>query len=290
MIKMIIINGLVLGGMYAILAIGFSLVFGVGRILNMAHTAFYMVTAFLIYVAANIFNFPRLPAAILSILIVGLFAMMCYKLLFDRVKEHETAIMIIGIALAMLFQEVLLLIFGGHYSGIKPFIAGFVTITGVSVTYQQLLAIAATIATLAGIWILLKKTTLGLAVRSISQDREIANLMGINVGWICMVTFGISACLAGVAGVVIAPIFMVHPLMWVNPLIITLAAIVLGGMGSIKGGVIAAFILGYAETTVIFVVPEGSFLRGAVSMAIMIPALLLRPEGLFGVVFEEELL
>jgi branched-chain amino acid transport system permease protein len=290
MLKMLIINGLVLGGMYAMLAIGFSLVFGVARILNMGHTAFYMVTAFLIYIGSRILKLPFLPSVGFSILIVGILGIGCYQLLFDRVKEHETAIIIISIAVAMLFQEILLLIFGGQYNGIPPFFSGFVRMWGINITYQHLLAIGATVVTLVGIWFLLTKTKLGIKIRCVSQDKEIANLMGINVGWICTLTMGISALLAGIASAIIAPIFMVHPLMWVNPLIITLAAVVLGGLGSIKGGAIAAFLLGFAETIVIFLFPQGSFLRGAISLSTMIAVLLVRPQGLFGIVFEEELL
>jgi branched-chain amino acid transport system permease protein len=114
--------------------------------------------------------------------------------------------------------------------------------------------------------------------------------MGLDVARICKITIGISTCLAGVASVMIAPIFMVHPLMWVSPLIITLAAVVLGGLGSIKGGAIGAFILGFAETTVVFIIPAASFLRGAISISVMILVLLFRPQGLFGIIFEEELL
>jgi len=91
-----------------------------------------------------------------------------------------------------------------------------------------------------------------------------------------------------VAGAVVAPLYMVQPYMWMHPLIMVLAAVVLGGLGSAKGSVIAALILGFAETLVIFLVPGGSFLRGAISLCVMVVVLMLRPEGLFGVVFEEE--
>ncbi|MGD0916628.1 MAG: branched-chain amino acid ABC transporter permease, partial [Thermodesulfobacteriota bacterium] len=132
MLEMIIINGLVLGGIYALLAVGFSLAFGVARILNMGHTAFYMITAFIVYIAHRWLTVPLLPAVCFSILITGILGMGCYQLLFDRVKEHETAIVIISIALAMLFQEILLLIFGGHHRGIPPFLSGFATIAGIN--------------------------------------------------------------------------------------------------------------------------------------------------------------
>jgi len=287
-IESILIIGLVNGGTYAILAVGFSLIFGVARILNVAHTAFYMITAFLIYIATGILGFPIYPSVILAILITSLWGMVSYKLFFDRIKEHETAVMIIAIALAMLFQEIFLIAFGAPFNRIAPFIPGFLEIAGIRVLFQHIIAVGISLITLFCLWILLSKTKLGIKIRAIAQDREIANLMGINVGWVCMTTMGISVVLAGVSAAAVAPILGVNPYMWIHPLIIVLAAVVLGGLGSIKGSIAAAFILGFAETTVVFLIPGGAFLRGAVSLSIMVIVLLVRPEGLFGVFFEEE--
>lgn len=288
MFEMILVNGLVSGGIYALLAVGFSLIFGVAKILNMAHTSFYMMAAFLIFIATTMLRFPLLPSASLAIIITYFIGVFFYRLLFDRIKEHETAVLIISVALAMIFQEVLLLAFGSHYRRVAPLVPGFAEIVGIRITHQHLFAIGASVALLIGMWILLSRTKLGSAIRAVAQDREIANLMGVNVSRICMITMGISAGLAGVAGAIIAPIFPVNPYMWVSPLVIVLAVVVLGGLGSIKGSIIGAFILGFTETAVIFLVPSGSFLRGAVSLTIMIIVLLIRPEGLFGVAFEEE--
>lgn len=288
MLEMILINGLVSGGAYAVLAVGFSLIFGVAKILNMAHTAFYMIAAFLLYVGTMMLGLPLIFSGILAILIAGLVAMICYKLFFDRIKEQGTAVMIISIALALLFQEVFLLGFSGQYRRVPSFVPGATEIAGVSITYQHLFAIGISFVIIACVWVLLSKTRLGNAIRSVAQDREIANLMGIDVSRICLIVMGISGMLAGIAAVVVAPIFMVHPLMWVHPLVIVLAAVVLGGLESIKGSVIAAFILGFAETAVIYLIPGGGFLRGAVSLSVMVVVLMVRPEGLFGVLFEEE--
>ncbi len=284
----ILINGFVSGGVYAILAIGFSLIFGVAKILNMAHTAFYMATAFLLIVTTKFLGIPFLVAIPLSIFITGLLGIVCYKLCFDRVKVHQTAVMIISVAIALLFQEILLITFGGHYQRVPPFIPGFVGIAGVRVLNQHFFTAGASLFTLIGVWFLLSKTKLGEAIRAVDQDSEIANVMGIDVSKKSMQVMGISVVLAAVAGAVIAPVIMVQPLMWMNPLVIVLSAVVLGGLGSIKGSAIAAFILGYAETLVVFLVPGGSFLRGAVSLTVMVVVLLVRPEGLFGVAFEEE--
>ena len=209
----IVINGLLSGGIFAVLAVGFSLSFGVARILNMSHTAFYMLGAFLLFLSSSLQGIPLFPSALMSILITGLAGVFCYRILFDRIKEQETAVMIISIALALIFQEVLLLSFGGDYHRVPPFIPGFIKIIGTRVLYQQFFAIGAVIAALTCLWLILSKTNTGLAIRAVAQDRETANLMGIDVTRLCMITMGISITLAGIAGVVIAPIYMVHPLM-----------------------------------------------------------------------------
>jgi branched-chain amino acid transport system permease protein len=288
MLVSILINGLVSGGVYAILAIGFSLIFGVAKILNMAHTAFYMVACFLILGITRLFGISLPLAAVIAILFTGLLGMVIYRLCFDRVKVHETAVMIISVAVAMLIEEIFLLSFGAQFQRVPPFVPGYFEISGVRVLNQHFFTAGASIVTLVGVWLLLSKTKLGMAIRAVDQDHEIANVMGIDVTKTSTQVMGISVVLAGIAGAVIAPTIMISPLMWTNPLVVVLSAVVLGGLGSIKGSAIAAFILGYAETFVVFLVPDGSFLRGAVSLTAMVLVLLIRPEGLFGVAFEEE--
>lgn len=288
MITDILFNGLVAGGMYAILAIGFALIFSVARIINMAHTAFYMIAAFLIYLGITTLNFGLWPSLIPAIIITGIIGVICFKVFFDRVKQHESAVMIISIAIAMLLQEILLMIFGGTYRSIPSFIEGFVEIGGTRISSQQLFAVGSTAIILVGLWLWLSKTKIGNAIRAVAQDPETANLMGITVSHIYVIVMAVSAGLAGIAGVVMAPVHMISPLMWGHPIVIVLASIVLGGMGSLGGSVIGALILGYVETLVVFLVPGGSFMGGAVSLAIMVLVLLVRPEGLFGVFFEEE--
>jgi branched-chain amino acid transport system permease protein len=288
MVADILVNGLAASSMYALLAIGFALIFSVAKIINMAHTAFYMVAAFLIFIGTKMLNFGMPLSIIAAIGITILISILMFKLFLDRVKEHETAVMIITIALAMLAQEVLLLKFGGAYRGVSPFFEGFAEIAGTRVSYQRLFAIATTIIVLIALWLWLSKTTIGQAIRAVAQDPEIANLMGINVSNIYLIVMAVSAGLAAVAAAVMAPINLVHPLMWGHPIAIILAAVVLGGLGSLGGSVLGAFILGYVETIVTFALPGGSFLGGAASLCIMVLVLLIRPEGLFGVFFEEE--
>jgi branched-chain amino acid transport system permease protein len=159
---------------------------------------------------------------------------------------------------------------------------------GVKVFYQQLLTFCVALLIMVVLWVLLTKTKLGLAIRSTAQDREVANLMGINEARVAMITMGVSVGLAALTGAVVVPLAILEPHMWMGPLIMMMAVVVLGGLGSIKGSFIGAYILGFAEAMVVFLAPMGAFLKGSVALSIMIVVLLIRPEGLFGVSFEEE--
>lgn len=288
MIEGIIINGLISSGVYALLAIGFSLIFGAARIINLTHTAFYMLAAYLIYTLTSSFDLNPVLSIIISIVAVTIIGVLVYKFIIERVRAHEATVLIVTIALAVIIQEAVLLAFGGHFRGVSSLISGYATILGVKVTYQYLLTFGAVFIILFGTWALLMKTRLGIAIRATAQDRAIANLMGINVARIGMITMAIAVALAAIAGALVAPLFTLTPYMWMHPLVMVLAVVVLGGLGSIKGSFVGALILGFTETLVVFLVPMGAFLKGAVALAIMLVIILIRPEGLFGVSFEEE--
>lgn len=288
MIEGIIITGLISSGVYALLAIGFSLIFGAARIINLTHTAFYMLAAYLIFTFTKSFDLNPVLSIIISIVAVTIIGVLVYKFVIERVRAHEATVLIVTIALAIVIQEVVLLAFGGHFRGVSSLISGYTTILGVKVTYQYLLTFGTVSIILFGTWALLMKTKLGIAIRATAQDRAIANLMGINVARIGMITMAIAVALAAIAGALVAPLFTLTPYMWLHPLVMVLAVVVLGGLGSIKGSFVGALILGFTETLVVFLVPMGAFLKGAVALAIMLVIILIRPEGLFGVSFEEE--
>jgi len=288
MFQDILVTGLINGGVYALLAVGFSLIFGVARIVNIAHTAFYMLAAYCFYWLLVKTGLGVPLAAVISVLAVVAVSVLCYKLVIEPVREHESAVLIATIALALIFQELMLFSFGGNFLGIPSTLEGTVSIIGVTITYQRLLILVVAAAMLAGIWWLLYHSRLGLAIRATANDLEVASLMGMNVNRVAMATVAISVALAAIAGVVVAPVFVVDPFMWLGPLVTMLAIVVLGGLGSLKGSLIGALIIGYVEAITVFALPQGSFLKGAVALSIMVIVLLVRPEGLFGVAFEEE--
>jgi branched-chain amino acid transport system permease protein len=284
----ILITGVITGSMLALLAISFSLIFGVARIVNIAHTAFYMVAAYCIFSLSGKIGFNPVMGMLIAVVVVTVFGLLAYKFLIDPIREHEAAVLIATIALAMIFQEAIMLIYTGDYRTVSALIEGYFIVTGVKVFYQQMLTFGVVLALLVVLWFLLMKTKLGLAIRSTAEDREVANLMGMNESRLAMITMGISVALAGFTGAVLAPLTVLSPFMWMEPLIIMMAVVVLGGLGSIKGSFVAAYILGFTEALVVFMIPKGAFLKGSVALTIMILVLLLRPEGLFGISFEEE--
>ncbi|MDH4189098.1 MAG: branched-chain amino acid ABC transporter permease [Betaproteobacteria bacterium] len=288
MFEDILVTGLINGGVYALLAVGFSLVFGVARIVNIAHTAFYMLAAYCFYALLVKAHFGFALAGLTAVVAVVALSVLSYKLVIEPVREHESAVLIATIALALIFQELMLFSFGGNFLGIPSTLEGTVTVIGVKIAYQRLLILAVAALMLGATWALLYRTRLGLAIRATANDLEVANLMGMNVQRVAMATVAISVALAAIAGVVVAPVFVVDPFMWLSPLVTMLAIVVLGGLGSMKGSLIGAFIIGYVEAITVFALPQGSFLKGAVALSIMVIVLLVRPEGLFGVSFEEE--
>jgi branched-chain amino acid transport system permease protein len=167
-------------------------------------------------------------------------------------------------------------------------VEGVVAILGVRVPYQRLLILAVAGGMLASTWVLLYRTRLGLAIRATANDLEVAGLMGMNVHRVAMITVAMSVALAAIAGVAVAPVFVVDPFMWLAPQITVLAVVVLGGLGSLHGSLIGALIIGYVEAITVFAVPQGAFLKGVVALTVMVVVLMVRPEGLFGVAFEEE--
>ena len=288
MFQDILVTGLVNGSAYALLAIGFSLIFGVARIVNIAHTAFYMLAAYCLYALLVRGGLGVPLSGVLAVASVTLLSVVCYRLVIEPVRQHEAAVLIATIALALIFQETMLRIFGGNYLGVPSAIEGMANVFGMGIPWQRLLILIIAGAMLAATWFLLYRTRLGLAIRATANDLEVANLMGMDVHRVAMVTVAISVALAAIAGVVVAPVFVVDPFMWLAPLVTVLSVVVLGGLGSIYGSVVGALVIGYVEAITVFALPQGAFLKGAMALSIMVIVLLFRPEGLFGVAFEEE--
>jgi branched-chain amino acid transport system permease protein len=277
LIEEIVISSLILGGLYALLSLGFSLIRGVAKIMNFAHGAFYMLTGYLIFQAL----FLGLGLAIvISLVLIVLISLVVYKLIIGPLREKEAEAALVTLSLTLLIQELVKLIWGPDFKSIPYLISGFVTVLGVRVVSQKILALFAAIICVSILFIFIKKTKTGKATRAISQNLEVARLLGINVSRVLMVSMGISALLAGIAAVFFTPLAILSPTEWVV-LLQFFPVVVLGGLGSLKGSAIASFIIAFIEKTVEFTI-GGGYLMQTVTFGIMLLVLFIKPSGLFG--------
>lgn len=288
MVQQLIVFTLVKGGIYALLAVGFSLIFGVARLINLAHTAFYMLAAFGIWYFSRQLGLGIIESAIIAVVIATLLGLLSYRFVIDRIREHHAAVLLVTLALAIFFEQLMLILFKGTYRTIPSYVGGFVEILGIRVSGQYLLTISIVAVMIIAVWLVLSKTKLGIAIRAVANDSEIANLMGISISRILLITMGIATFLGAVAGVTMAPSVIINPSLWNSPLVTMMVIVVLGGLGSIKGSVIGAFIIGFVETLVTLTLAGGAYLSMTFVLLAMVIVLVVRPGGLFGIMFEEE--
>lgn len=287
-LQQILITGVLQGAIYALLALGFSLIYGAARIINLTHTAFFMVAAYFIFIFFETLGINLLASIAIAVVLTTAISTLLYKGLIERIQEHEEPVLLITIALALVLQQVVLMVYGAVFRGIHSYIPGYVELLSIRVSNQHWLTLIVLLACMGAVSVFLYRSRVGLAIRVTAQDKEIANLMGINVGRMCMIAVAVGTALAAIAGAMVAPIAIVEPRMWVHPLTMVLAVVILGGLGSIKGSIIGALILGITESAVVNILPMGAYVKGSFALAIMLIVLLIRPEGLFGVSFEEE--
>ena len=190
MIASIIILTLVNGSVYALLAAGMSLLFGVGRIINLAHTAFFVLAGYSMYYFMRDLAWGAFPSIVITLVGVTLVGILAYRFLINRVRQHQQVILLITVALAMVIQEVLLALFGEYYRSSPDLISGVTVIFGNRVENQYLLIIGVVVVIIIGLWLLLARTKLGTAIRATANDAEIASVMGINVSRTLMITMG----------------------------------------------------------------------------------------------------
>ena len=276
----ILIYGAVTSAIYAMLAVGFTLIFGVARVLNLAHGSFYALGAYGAYVFASIFGLPLWLAAILSIITVAIFGLFVERVLIRPLRHSQLGVLMISLAVALVVEQALFLTFGSEYRNVPAFIDMKLNIGGVDVAGQRILTLLVAIVAIGSLYLFIQRTRLGSAILAISQDPDAAKYMGIPSDKIFSLVMAISASLAALAGIMAGPFLSVQPSMHLLPIVKAFAIVVVGGLGSIPGSIAAAFLLGYAETIVAYLV-SGSWTE-IVSVLATLLMLVFRPAGIFG--------
>jgi branched-chain amino acid transport system permease protein len=275
----ILIFGAVVSGIWALVASGFSLIFGVSRILNFAHGTFFVLSAYaaiyLINTGLNLY-----AACLAGILVSGLAGVTVLALIY-KIREHEVMVIIVTLAIALLAEQLLLVSFGQHGMSITPFLSGFQKIGGLRVTNIRMLSFIVAILTLVLLEVFINKTKTGKMIIATSEDVEAAMLVGIDVDRMYVITMFLSAILAGIAGIFYAQIFAITPEVSLKALIYAFAIVILGGLGSLRGSIVASFIIGY--TVVATITFLGARWSEFVMLLAIIVILIVKPTGLFGV-------
>ena len=284
-----LINGLTIGGVYALIAVGYTMVYGIIELINFAHGEIYMLGAFLALTFVTVLKLPFAVAILLSVIICSIFGVVLEFVAYRPLrKAPRLAALITAIGASLFLQNIALMIWGGRLKtfpeGILPFYIDDPIITAfkdVKITYLQYNIFFITILLMLCLHILITRTRIGTAMRASAQDKVTAALMGINVNRVISFTFAVGSALGAVAGVIVGIYYnAVFPMMGYTAGVKAFAAAVLGGIGNVPGAMFGGFVLGIAEAFGAGYLSSGY--RDGIAYAIMILVIIFRPTGLLG--------
>ena len=274
------VNGLVIGTMYALMAIGFTLVFGIMRVVNFAHGEFYMIGSFIAFFTYAQWQLPFVVTILAAVLLVGIVGALVEWALIRPLRGDELTGMIATLGISVVIQNTALMYFGSSPRPMPDVISGLVRVGPAVFSWSRIFVIIAAALVIGAFWLFMQKSRTGRAMRAVAQDREAALIQGIDVEKIFPLAFGISVALAAVAGAMMAPVFSVSPFVGVTPMLKAFIVVILGGLGSIPGAVLGGLLLGMIESFGATLL--GAMVADMLQLALVIAILLLRPSGLMG--------
>ena len=284
MIPEIIIFGTVNGAVLSLLAVGLSLVYGVGGVMNLGHGGFYLISGYIFYwvvVKAGLGLLMGIIIVLISALLIGAIS---YLLFIKPLMHSPIGVLMITFAIAFFLQAlVLVIVIVSHPLLMDPLIEGSITVWGITFGTQNILIIILSLVIVALVALFIAKSKLGKSIRAVAQDKEAAMLMGINADRILMYVVMLSSLLAGAAAILNVPREYISPYVGWTILIESFAVVVLGGLGSLPGSVVGSFILGYATSFINFVNHgEWGGFSALIPGIVIVVTLVLRPYGIFG--------
>jgi branched-chain amino acid transport system permease protein len=274
--------GLINGSFYAMLSLGLAIIFGMLQIINFAHGAQYMLGAFVGYLLLTYLGIGYWPALILVPVLVGLFGMVIERLAISRLYGVDPLYgLLFTFGLALLLEGVFRYYYGvsGNPYSVPALLSGGTNLGFMFLPIYRGWVVVASLIVCFGTWALIEKTRLGSYLRAATENPRLVQAFGVNVPLLLTLTYGLGSALAGLAGILAAPVYQVSPLMGSDLIIVVFAVVVVGGMGSILGAIVTGYTLGLAEGLTKVFYPEASNLVIFVIMAVV---LLVRPAGLFG--------
>ncbi len=277
----IVIYGIVNSVSLALMALGFSLVYGVSRLPNFAHGALYVLTGYIAWLLIHRAHLSYPLSILLSLLFVGLIGAAMYQLILVRVRGMPISEIIASYAIGSAILEGLR--WGGLKGGtfiLRPFIEGSIQISGIPVDFQRIIVVLGGAVLVGLLWLFVNKTKLGLALTGMAQDERAALTLGIDSDRMAVVAMGLGSVLAGAAALILLPLGNIVVEAGYNVLVMAVAVCIVGGLGSWTGAVLAAFLIGFAQ--ILTVSYFGTNYQIVVALCAIIISLILRPSGLFG--------
>lgn len=273
-----LIDSLVLGSIYALMAIGFTLIFGIMNIVNLAHGELFVFGAFtaITLTTAGVNYFL---AIMLAMVVTAVLGFLLQKGIFERLGKDEVRTMLASIGLSIFLQSLALKIFGPEYHVITVS-TGTIKLGSISITYQRLGIVLIAVVLVIVLNLLVRYTWFGRAMRAVAQYPEMASVMGVNSRSIYALTFMLSAALAGAAGALLAGLFSVSATSGFIPATKAFIITIFGGVGSVPGAIVGAFVLGIAENLTAGYVSQA--FSSLIAFVILVVVLLVRPNGIFG--------
>jgi branched-chain amino acid transport system permease protein len=277
-----LINGITQGGIYALIALGFTIIFGTLRLVTFAHGEVFMMGAFIGYTSMKYLHGSLLIALFSAILFSGLIGILIERIAFHflrRAPHHSSLLITIGFSILLI--NVAQLLWGPETQSISGLKYGDFQLFGIYISYTQVIVLAVTLILLAIIRVLIYRTKMGRTIRATAQDFEAAYAMGVNIDLVFMMTFALGSLLGGIAGMLVGFYYNAfYPTMGTLPGLKAFSACILGGLTSLGGSVVAGFILGIIENLSVAYI--SSSYRDVFSFGILILVLIFRPKGLFG--------
>ena len=276
-----IINGIMLGSVYAIVALGLTLIFGILEIPNFAHGALYMVGAYIAFFCISSMGVPYWIALLIAIALLFVVGMLIERYVYRPFySQPHISSFIVAVGLIFILENGALALWGADFRRIAPPSSAILDFFGTTITAQRLIVIGTAALLIIAIHLFIKKTRLGSAIEATSQNRDGAQLMGINTNMVGQVTFGLGTGLAAVAAVLVAPILLISPTMGESVIAMAFVIIILGGMGSFYGAVIGGYIIGLLEALISTLVTSDYV--EVIIFGVLVLVLAVKPTGLFG--------
>lgn len=279
-------NGISLGSLYALIAIGYTMVYGILRLVNFVHGEIFMLGAYIAFYGMLYTPLPWWLVFILAALITGVLGLVVERLAYRPLRgKPRITILISAIGASFLIQNLAILIFGGRPKAfpVPDVFSGVAVIGGVSISVVTFVIPVVTVILLFGLTYWINKTRTGMAMRALSKEYEAASLMGIDINKVISITFFVGSFLGAVGGIMWGIKYpQLIPLMGVIPGIKCFIAAVIGGIGNIKGAVVGGFILGLGEIMLVAFIPSMTGYRDAFAFVLLILILLIKPTGLMG--------